>query len=59
MEMDPEEMMKGMEENLDDPDLVAELAALTGGGKPAARGRAKPKGKSECKPNVICDCYGI
>lgn len=46
VEMDPEEMMKGMEENLDDPDLVAELAALTGGGKPAARGRAKPKGKT-------------
>lgn len=45
VEMDPEEMLKGMNENLDDPDLEAELAALTGG-KPAARGRAKPKGKT-------------
>ncbi|CAL9689597.1 unnamed protein product [Knipowitschia caucasica] len=47
--MDPEEMMKGMEEhleeNLDDPDLEAELAAITGG-KALARGRAKPKGKA-------------
>ncbi|KAK7944866.1 hypothetical protein WMY93_000594 [Mugilogobius chulae] len=42
--MDPEEMMKGMEENLDDPALEAELAALTGG-RAAARGKAKPKGK--------------
>uniref|UniRef100_A0A3B4A2J8 C2 domain-containing protein n=1 Tax=Periophthalmus magnuspinnatus TaxID=409849 RepID=A0A3B4A2J8_9GOBI len=38
--MDPEEMMEGMEENLNDPDLEAELAALTGG-KTAARGRVK------------------
>lgn len=37
-----------MEENLDDPDLEAELAALTGS-KAAAGGRAKHKGKSECK----------
>lgn len=43
--MDPEDMMKGMEENLDDPDLEAELAALTGG-KAVTRGRAKPKGKA-------------
>ncbi|XP_033838117.1 coiled-coil and C2 domain-containing protein 1B [Periophthalmus magnuspinnatus] len=43
--MDPEEMMEGMEENLNDPDLEAELAALTGG-KTAARGRAKAKGKA-------------
>ncbi|XP_020796667.2 coiled-coil and C2 domain-containing protein 1B isoform X2 [Boleophthalmus pectinirostris] len=43
--MDPEDMMKGMDENLDDPDLEAELAALTGG-KAAARGRAKAKGKA-------------
>uniref|UniRef100_A0A3B4A2J0 C2 domain-containing protein n=1 Tax=Periophthalmus magnuspinnatus TaxID=409849 RepID=A0A3B4A2J0_9GOBI len=42
--MDPEEMMEGMEENLNDPDLEAELAALTGG-KTAARGRVKAKGK--------------
>lgn len=43
--MDPEEMMKGMDENLDDPDLEAELAALTGG-KAVSRGRARPKGKA-------------
>lgn len=43
--MDPEDMMKSMEENLNDPDLEAELAALTGG-KPVTRGRAKPKGKA-------------
>ncbi|XP_028327760.1 coiled-coil and C2 domain-containing protein 1B isoform X1 [Gouania willdenowi] len=43
--MDPEEMMMGEEENLDDPDLEAELAALTGNqAGPAAR--AKKKGKS-------------
>uniref|UniRef100_A0A3B4YFL0 Coiled-coil and C2 domain-containing protein 1B n=1 Tax=Seriola lalandi dorsalis TaxID=1841481 RepID=A0A3B4YFL0_SERLL len=45
VDLDPEEMMMGMEENLDDPDLEAELAAITGN-KPAARGRAKQKGKS-------------
>ncbi|KAG7220920.1 hypothetical protein INR49_017770, partial [Caranx melampygus] len=45
VDLDPEEMMMGMDENLDDPDLEAELAAITGN-KPAARGRAKPKGKS-------------
>lgn len=47
MELDPEEMMMGMEGNLDDPDLEAELAAITGN-KVAAGGKAKPKGKSEC-----------
>ncbi|XP_074545643.1 coiled-coil and C2 domain-containing protein 1B isoform X2 [Halichoeres trimaculatus] len=43
--MDPEEMMMGMEGNLDDPDLEAELAAITGD-RPAAGGRAKHKGRS-------------
>lgn len=43
--MDPEEMMKGMDENLDDPDLEAELAALTGG-KAVRRERGRPKGKA-------------
>nr|XP_020446940.1 coiled-coil and C2 domain-containing protein 1B isoform X3 [Monopterus albus] len=42
--LDPEEMI-GMDENLDDPDLEAELAAITGN-KAAARGRAKQKDKS-------------
>uniref|UniRef100_H2LF51 Coiled-coil and C2 domain containing 1B n=1 Tax=Oryzias latipes TaxID=8090 RepID=H2LF51_ORYLA len=41
VDMDPEEMMSGMEGNLDDPDLEAELAAITGD---APAGRAKPKG---------------
>ncbi|XP_059201384.1 coiled-coil and C2 domain-containing protein 1B isoform X2 [Centropristis striata] len=45
VELDPEEMMMGMEGDLDDPDLEAELAAITGN-KAAAGGRAKPKGKS-------------
>ncbi|KAM7400192.1 hypothetical protein PAMA_004743 [Pampus argenteus] len=45
VDLDPEEMMIGMEENLDDPDLEAELAAITGN-KAAAGGRAKPKGKT-------------
>ncbi|KAM7379683.1 hypothetical protein PAMP_005217 [Pampus punctatissimus] len=45
VDLDPEEMMMGMEENLDDPDLEAELAAITGN-KAAAGGRAKPKGKT-------------
>ncbi|XP_047444781.1 coiled-coil and C2 domain-containing protein 1B isoform X2 [Mugil cephalus] len=45
VEMDPEEMMMGMEGNLDDPDLEAELAAITGS-KSAGGGKAKPKGKS-------------
>lgn len=37
-----------MEGNLDDPDLEAELAAITGN-KAAAGGRAKPKGRSACR----------
>uniref|UniRef100_A0A3B5MWQ6 C2 domain-containing protein n=1 Tax=Xiphophorus couchianus TaxID=32473 RepID=A0A3B5MWQ6_9TELE len=45
VDLNPEEMMMGAEENLDDPDLEAELAAITGN-KAAARGKAKPKGKS-------------
>ncbi|XP_008277884.1 coiled-coil and C2 domain-containing protein 1B isoform X2 [Stegastes partitus] len=45
VDLDPEEMMMGMEGNLDDPDLEAELAAITGN-KAAAGGRARPKGKS-------------
>ncbi|XP_077412116.1 coiled-coil and C2 domain-containing protein 1B [Vanacampus margaritifer] len=46
--MDPEDMMTmGAEEGLDDPDLEAELAAITGGKEASvARGRAKHKGKS-------------
>ncbi|KAM4728396.1 coiled-coil and C2 domain-containing protein 1B isoform 2-T2 [Anableps anableps] len=43
VDLDPEEIMMGAEENLDDPDLEAELAAITGN---KARGRVKPKGKS-------------
>ncbi|XP_040912213.1 coiled-coil and C2 domain-containing protein 1B isoform X2 [Toxotes jaculatrix] len=45
VDLDPEEMMMGMEENLDDPDLEAELAAITGN-KAAPRQRAKQKGKT-------------
>lgn len=37
-----------VDENLDDPDLEAELAAITGN-KSAAGGRAKNKGKSKCE----------
>ncbi|XP_069366664.1 coiled-coil and C2 domain-containing protein 1B isoform X2 [Paralichthys olivaceus] len=44
IDLDPEEMM-GLEENLDDSDLEAELAAITGE-KAAVRGRAKQKGKT-------------
>ncbi|KAK5860299.1 hypothetical protein PBY51_021790 [Eleginops maclovinus] len=44
VDLDAEEMM-GMEGNLDDPDLEAELAAITGN-KAAAGGRAKQKGKN-------------
>lgn len=47
LDLDPEEMMM-TEGNLDDPDLEAELAAITGNRAAAAGGRAKPKGKSEC-----------
>lgn len=43
VELDPEQVM--MEGNLDDPDLEAELAAITGN-KAGAGGKAKPKGKS-------------
>lgn len=43
--MDPEEMLMGAEENLDDPDLEAELLAITGN-KPAAGGRAQQKGRT-------------
>lgn len=45
VDLDPEQMMMGMEGDLDDPDLEAELAAITGN-KAAAGERAKPKGKS-------------
>ncbi|XP_068557917.1 coiled-coil and C2 domain-containing protein 1B isoform X2 [Cebidichthys violaceus] len=45
VDLDPEEMMMGMEGNVDDPDLEAELAAITGN-TAAAGGRAKQKGKS-------------
>ncbi|XP_075953264.1 coiled-coil and C2 domain-containing protein 1B isoform X3 [Anarhichas minor] len=45
VDLDPEEMMMGTEGNVDDPDLEAELAAITGN-KAAAGGRAKQKGKS-------------
>lgn len=51
VDMDPEEMMSGMEGNLDDPDLEAELAAITGD---APAGRAKPKGRSEFYPLRMC-----
>ncbi|CAG07113.1 unnamed protein product, partial [Tetraodon nigroviridis] len=43
LELDPEQMV--MEGNLDDPDLEAELAAITGN-KAGAGGKAKPKRKS-------------
>ncbi|MED6294890.1 hypothetical protein CHARACLAT_025743 [Characodon lateralis] len=45
VDLDPEKMLMGAEENLDDPDLEAELAAITGN-KANTRGRVKPKGKS-------------
>ncbi|KAM9323201.1 coiled-coil and C2 domain-containing protein 1B isoform 2-T3 [Pholidichthys leucotaenia] len=44
VELDPEEMMMGMEHN-DDPDLEAELAAITGN-KTSPGGRARNKRKS-------------
>ncbi|XP_034468357.1 coiled-coil and C2 domain-containing protein 1B isoform X2 [Hippoglossus hippoglossus] len=44
IDLDPEEMMS-LEENLDDSDLEAELASITGE-KAAVRGRAKQKGKT-------------
>lgn len=43
LELDPEQVMT--EGNLDDPDLEAELAALTGNAA-GPGGRVKPKGKS-------------
>uniref|UniRef100_A0A3Q3X3Y0 Coiled-coil and C2 domain-containing protein 1B n=1 Tax=Mola mola TaxID=94237 RepID=A0A3Q3X3Y0_MOLML len=43
LDLDPEEML--LEGNLDDPDLEAELATITGN-KTAAGGKVKPKGKS-------------
>lgn len=43
--VDPEEMMMGMDGNLDDTDLEAELAAITGK-KAAAGGKTRQKGKS-------------
>ncbi|KAF1383572.1 hypothetical protein PFLUV_G00133260 [Perca fluviatilis] len=46
VDLDPEEMIMGMEGNLDDPDLEDELAAITGNRAAAAGGRAKQKGKS-------------
>lgn len=46
VDLDSEEMMTGLDENLADPDLEAELAAITGN-KAGPRVRAKPKGKSE------------
>lgn len=58
VDLDPEEMMMGVEENLDDPDLEAELAAITGN-KAAARGRAKPKGKSECRGYDLQCCKQV
>lgn len=45
LDLNPEEML--LEGNLDDPDLEAELAAITGN-KAAAGGKVKSKGKSEC-----------
>nr|XP_057918154.1 coiled-coil and C2 domain-containing protein 1B isoform X2 [Doryrhamphus excisus] len=46
LDLDPEEMMMDAEENLDDPDLEAELAALTGGEVAANAGGGRHKGKS-------------
>ncbi|XP_041659652.1 coiled-coil and C2 domain-containing protein 1B isoform X2 [Cheilinus undulatus] len=43
--VDPEEMIMGVEGDLDDPDLEAELAAITGN-QTGSGGRAKHKGKS-------------
>ncbi|XP_071780419.2 coiled-coil and C2 domain-containing protein 1B isoform X1 [Centroberyx gerrardi] len=45
VDFNPEEMMVGMEENLDDPDLEAELAAITGNTN-AAGGKAKQKART-------------
>uniref|UniRef100_A0A8C5C1T0 C2 domain-containing protein n=1 Tax=Gadus morhua TaxID=8049 RepID=A0A8C5C1T0_GADMO len=51
VDMSPEEMLMGMDDNLDDPSLEAELAAITGD-KPPAGGRAKPKGKDTFITNI-------
>lgn len=48
VDLDPEQM--AMEGNVDDPDLEAELAAITGN-KTAGGGRPKQKGKSEFSGN--------
>jgi len=45
VDLSPEEMLMGMDANLDDPALEAELAAITGGSKAPADGRAKQKRK--------------
>ncbi|XP_015247023.1 PREDICTED: coiled-coil and C2 domain-containing protein 1B [Cyprinodon variegatus] len=45
VDLNPEEMMMDADENLDDPDLEAELAAITGN-TVITKGRVKPKGKS-------------
>lgn len=46
VDLNPEEMMMDADENLDDPDLEAELAAITGN-TVITKGRVKPKGKSK------------
>ncbi|XP_061151287.1 coiled-coil and C2 domain-containing protein 1B isoform X2 [Syngnathus typhle] len=48
VDMDPEDMMTmGADEGLDDPDLEAELAAITGGKAASGKGgKAKHKGRS-------------
>ena len=53
VDMSPEEMLMGMDDNLDDPSLEAELAAITGD-KPPAGGRAKPKGKGNTTMCSFC-----
>ncbi|KAM9789441.1 coiled-coil and C2 domain-containing protein 1B [Neosynchiropus ocellatus] len=46
-DMDPEQMMMGMEDdNLDNPELLAELAALTSNNRAPAAGKGKHKGKT-------------
>ncbi|XP_038147845.1 coiled-coil and C2 domain-containing protein 1B [Cyprinodon tularosa] len=45
VDLNPEEMMMDADENLDDPDLEAELAAITGN-TVSTKERVKPKGKS-------------
>lgn len=52
IDLDPEEMMMGMEENLDDPALEAELASLTGNKAPAG-GRPKQEARSECSTHHL------